>query len=740
MFIDSPSALSRTSSDELIGWLREYAETHIDSLTIDERRAIPPHVLLDFGKRGLFGMRIPRRHGGLELAQVDVVRVLQQLAAIDLTLATLVSSHAIGVRTIQRFGRTALREELLPALASGRAISAFALTERAAGSNPRAIETRADGDASGGWVLNGDKYFVDSASWASVFTVFARTPEEGRASGISAFAVPRGTPGLTVGREILTMGMRGMVQNDVHLRDVRVGADVLLGNPGAGIEISQDTLSFARLNLAAKSVGAMKRCLQLLHRFATRRRIATGVLWDNPVTESRVGQLVPAVAAVEALVRRISERIDAAEDVPAEVFLACKVAGSEYLWKAAEALVQALGARGYEETNHAPRILRDARSFLVSEGPTETLVMYIGSRVLNAGADLERFISAGLNAPRVARRLREAAEEIRERVSKGHLAGRIGEENERYWSAWRVGEIAVRAILAAAAEGAPDRVSGSAASWALLEFEARTKAILDDRSEEWALGRGEEARDRIAEFAEAIGEVEQVVSGVASEPDPLLRRASADTRRDTSAAELEWDAGPGGDAASEAPARLLAALGALVARHTLDETVTLRLDDGPHGVFDVELDLSSGVRLSDVVAQAVKVLELPSAADRDPVVLLRTTRATSASDARESAALTVEMRTEDGRRTSWKYQGQRLGRVPAAELAARLQELVRSSVESPGEPVDRLALLRREEGEALLERWNRTAAEYPRELSIHALVERQAVPHSGEARRRLRCR
>ena len=395
--------------------------------------------------------------------------------------------------------------------------------------------------------------------------------------------------------------------------------------------------------------------------------------------------------------------------------------------KAAEALVQALGARGYEETNHAPRILRDARSFLVSEGPTETLVMYIGSRVLNAGADLERFISAGLNAPRVARRLREAAEEIRERVSKGHLAGRIGEENERYWSAWRVGEIAVRAILAAAAEGAPDRVSGSAASWALLEFEARAKAILDDRSEEWALGRGEEARDRIAEFAEAIGEVEQVVSGVASEPDPLLRRARADTRRDTDAAELEWDAGPGGDAASEAPARLLAALGAIVARHTLDETVTLRLDDGPHGVFDVELDLSSGVRLSDVVAQAAKALELPSASDRDPVVLLRTTRATSESDARESAALTVEMRTEDGRRTSWKYQGPRLGSASAPELAARLQELVRSSVESPGEPVDRLALLRREEGEALVERWNQTAAEYPRDLSVHALVQRQAV-------------
>ncbi|HEY6050514.1 MAG TPA: acyl-CoA dehydrogenase family protein, partial [Thermoanaerobaculia bacterium] len=362
MFSKSPETASRVSADELISWLRVYAETHIDSAAIDERRAIPAHIVVDFGNRGLFGLRVPRRHGGLELAQVDVVRVLQQLAAIDLTLATFVSSHAIGLHTIEKFGRTALREELLPDLATGRAISAFALTERGAGSNPRAIETRADPDGAGGWVLNGDKYFVDSASWASVVTVFARTPEEGRASAVSAFAVRRGTPGLTIGREQLTMGMRGMVQHDVHLRDVRVDAGSLLGRPGAGLEISQDTLSIARLNLAAKAVGGMKRCLQLLHRFAARRRVATGLLWDNPVTSSRAGQLVSAVASVEALVNRISEDLDAGKPVPTEAFLACKVAASEYLWKSAEVLVQILGARGYDEANQASRILRDARS------------------------------------------------------------------------------------------------------------------------------------------------------------------------------------------------------------------------------------------------------------------------------------------------------------------------------------------------------------------------------------------
>jgi len=105
------------------------------------------------------------------------------------------------------------------------------------------------------------------------------------------------------------MGMRGMVQNHMRLRSVHVGTEGLLGSLGAGIEISQDTLSFARLNLAAKSIGGMKRCLQLVHRYSSRRPIATGMLWDNPVTQSRIVQLVFAVSVLEALVGTISNKL-----------------------------------------------------------------------------------------------------------------------------------------------------------------------------------------------------------------------------------------------------------------------------------------------------------------------------------------------------------------------------------------------------------------------------------------------
>ena len=519
---------SRSRADEVISWLREYAAARINSNLIDERRCIPPYVVLDFGNHGLLGLRVPQHNGGLELTQADVVRVLEQLGGIDLTLATFLSSHANGVHAIQKYGSSALREQLLSKLASGREISAFALTEPSAGSNPRAIQTEAVPDGRGGWVLNGEKYLVDSGSWASVITVFARTSDQtGRPSGISAFAVRQGTPGLVIGSESLTMGLRGMVQNTMLLRDVRAETESLLGSPGAGMVIFQDTLSLGRLNLAAKSIGGMKRCLQLLHRYATRRPVATGMLWENPVTRSRTVQLVSAVSVIEALVGHISRSLDAGEQVPAEAFLACKVAASEYLWKTANALVQVMGGRGYVDTNVAPQILRDARSFLLSEGPTETLLMYLGARVIHVGNELERFMAVGLGAPQIAGRLREVTEQVRVRCSNRSLLESIGERDSRHWASSLVGEIAMWAILTAAAENSELKTHEVAKAWTRLKFEERIRELADGGAEEWALSHGGAAEELIASYTESIGDVEQSLPAAVTELDLLLRRGQA---------------------------------------------------------------------------------------------------------------------------------------------------------------------------------------------------------------------
>src|SRR5262249_10889887 len=156
---------SRERADGLIDFLRDYAGQRLNSRLMDERRSIPPHVVLDLGNHGALGLQVARRDGGLELDHRDTLRVFEQLAAIDMTLSMSVGVHVfLGTRPILTAAPAPLRAELLPRIAQGRELAAFALTEPGAGSNPKALASsaRPDGD---GWRLHGEKCWIGSASW-----------------------------------------------------------------------------------------------------------------------------------------------------------------------------------------------------------------------------------------------------------------------------------------------------------------------------------------------------------------------------------------------------------------------------------------------------------------------------------------------------------------------------------------------------------------------------------------------
>lgn len=520
---------SRERADELIGWLREYAGDRINSRLIDERRCIPPNLVLDFGNRGMLGLQVRTQLGGLSLANRDAMRVVEQLAAIDLSLATFVVNHNfLGVRPIQRHGTPALRDELLPVLAQGRELAAFALTEAGAGSNPQHLAATAVAQDGGGWRLRGTKIWSGSASWAGVINVFAKVANGTHGSGgITGFAVRSGAAGLRQGPEALTMGMRGMVQNTIHLEGVPVESGQLLGEVGAGMIVAQDSLTFTRLAIGAKSIGGMKRALQLTHRYAARRSVATGRLLDNPITLARLSDLTAATAALEALVGEICDLLDQGRSVPMEPYIACKTAGPEFLWKSVDDLVQLLGGRGYMETNLAPQLLRDARVFRIFEGPTETLNMFLGLRVLHQGGELERFLRDELDAHTVSERLSEATEEIRTRWSRPQAAAADQLAASR-WTSSLVGQVATYATLWAALqrreERAPSGDGARAVGWLRERFDQTLTRALATASSPVARFRAEEATDLISSYGEAIGDLEQALPGEEQELDGLLRR------------------------------------------------------------------------------------------------------------------------------------------------------------------------------------------------------------------------
>ncbi len=435
-------------TESLIDWLREFSARFLNCRLYDERKTIAPHVILEFGNHGLFGLQVPRSYGGLELQTTNTLAVIEQLGAIDLTIATLVvNNDFLGVRPFQRFATDAQRDALLAQFATGRRLISYALSEPQAGSNPQSIAGRGRALPGGGFQLTAEKKWIGNAAWASHVNVFVKVPDEGAADAITGFTVPVAAQGVTLGAELATMGMKGMVQSRVLFEDVNVGADQLLGRVGAGMVVANDAMMYTRLAFGAAFLGAMKRCLQIAGRYAERRSgLTTGSHLKTPLTRARLWNGICRVRVLEQLLSYAARSLDAEAATSQDVLVVAKILSAEYLWKTVDDCVQVLGGRGYLETNDLPRFLRDARVARIYEGPTETLVHFLGMRALRGSPMLAELFKQKLDAPVAFERLMEGCAELRERATKTlHLEPPDADN----WVAYRAGVICTKLLLRA---------------------------------------------------------------------------------------------------------------------------------------------------------------------------------------------------------------------------------------------------------------------------------------------------
>jgi alkylation response protein AidB-like acyl-CoA dehydrogenase len=526
-FVAAAPELSRRRADRLIAWLRGYSEARIDSRLFDERRCVPPYVILDFGNQGIMGMQIPEKFGGLALRSRDFLRVLEQLAAIDLSLASLTFIHnANGIRPIVGYAKPELQAELLPILAAGRELSAYALTEPAAGSNLPGLQTRAEPDGQNGWRLYGVKRW-NGSGWAGIVSVFARLVDErGRLGHVTGFVVRQGMPGVRVGPESLTMGVRSIMQNALILDGVSVKPTHLLGEVGHGMDVADEALLIARLCMGAISLGGMKRCAQLMLRYTRRRQVSTGYLLDSPTTLAVFTELTLKITALQALVDRLVGILDDGDYPAEEACMIAKIAGSDSLWQAADDLVETLGGRGYMENNIAPQIMRDCRMLRIGEGANELMTLSVGRRVLHS-EKLRKLLREELGTPHLDDILRDTADRVMHRclapdapfVDRGPAVA---------WAHSLTGQVAVRAVLLAALEAtereAPSRAVGSARGWAAHQLETVRDRAVNGSFSERVLIDPRIAADLVTGYGVDIGDLEPAPPGVEEAIDPLLQR------------------------------------------------------------------------------------------------------------------------------------------------------------------------------------------------------------------------
>ena len=506
---------SKEIADQLIHWLREYAALRIDSLLIDSQGCFPPHIYFDFGKKGFFGLHVSRKYGGLELETSDMLRVIEQIAAIDLTLCTVVIECVQGAHTLEKYASKSMKNRYLPELAEGRIFTAGAMTESGAGSNPRAMKSVAIPDNKHGWLLKGSKRWVGMGSSADVIAVYVQQLDaDNNWLGMSGFLVPQGAEGLEIGPESPTMGLRGFSKNTIHMDNIKVTSEHLLGKIGNGMEIAQDNMMYIRLCLAAASIGTMKHCVQLMYRYAERRTIATGRLAENPVTMVRLSEMTAIVDALDNFVYLVSRFFDKdPSHVPEEMLVVAKVLGSEYLGMTADNLVQMLGARGYEEASGVSKIFRDVRAFRIFEGPSEALLMYIGSRILEENTCLDFFVREILQEPQLFDEIKFAVNQVNAHCLANKNSSFSKQFTKHYWAQSLVGEILAYGLVLCGLEysikvGATDDLL-RAREWTRNKYNNVVQSALTGLLGEKVLLKSSQLKELIYKYTDAIGNIEQ---------------------------------------------------------------------------------------------------------------------------------------------------------------------------------------------------------------------------------------
>ncbi len=354
-----------------------------DQVAAEDR--IPDEVVDAMRAMGLFGMTIPEEYGGLGLTAEEEMLVAFELGRTSPAFRSLIgTNNGIGSQGIVLDGTEQQKRTWLPRLAAGDVVGAFALTEPDSGSDAASLKAAAvrDGDT---YVLNGTKRYITNAPDAGLFTVMARTnPDIPGAAGISAFLIPAGTPGLSVGSPERKMGQWGAHVADVVLENCRVDAAQIIGGPGnegEGFRTAMKVLDRGRLHISAVCVGVAERLIADAVAFAKGR-----VQFGKPIAHHQLIQAMLADSATEAYAARTmvldaARRRDDGESVTLQASCA-KLFASEMVGRVADRAVQIHGGAGYIADYAVERFYRDVRLFRLYEGTSQIQQLIIAREMI----------------------------------------------------------------------------------------------------------------------------------------------------------------------------------------------------------------------------------------------------------------------------------------------------------------------------------------------------------------------
>jgi alkylation response protein AidB-like acyl-CoA dehydrogenase len=333
------------------------------------------------GAAGFLRHCVPQAYGGVaETIDSRALCVMRETLAYTDGLADFAfAMQGLGTGAISLSGTDEIKQRILPKVAKGELISAFALTEPEAGSDVAAMACAAqrDGDAH---VLTGEKTFISNGGIADVYTVFARTGEAPGTRGISAFVVFADTPGFSIVERIETIAPHPLAR--IRFDNCRIPAAQLLGSPGEGFKIAMRTLDIFRPSVAAAALGFARRALDEALAHAKARKMFGATLADLPTAQSTLGEMATAIDAAALLVARTAWRRDVQKLAATREAAMAKLTATENAQWVIDQALQMFGGRGVRVGEIVERLYREIRALRIYEGATEVQKQIIGRELM----------------------------------------------------------------------------------------------------------------------------------------------------------------------------------------------------------------------------------------------------------------------------------------------------------------------------------------------------------------------
>lgn len=350
----------------------------------DAEHIFPKDALKQAGELGFMGLYTPEEAGGLGMSRLDTSLIVEELAKGCTSTTAFLTIHNMATGMVGRYGQPALIEEICPGLVSGEKLASYCLTEPGAGSDAGNLRStaRRDGD---NYIVNGSKMFISGAGSTDTLVAMLRTGDAG-AKGITAFAIPADSDGISYGKREEKMGWNSQPTGTITFEDVVVPAANRLGDEGQGFKIAMQGLDGGRINIATCSIGTAQAALETATEYVKERKQFGQAIADFQNTQFKLADMATQLVAARQMVRLAAFKLDQGESDATTYCAMAKRFATDACFAICNDALQLHGGYGYIREYPLERHVRDTRVHQILEGTNEIMRVIIGRRLLMEGA------------------------------------------------------------------------------------------------------------------------------------------------------------------------------------------------------------------------------------------------------------------------------------------------------------------------------------------------------------------